>query len=375
MVGSDILKILHVIINLGSGGAEKLLEEAVPLMNEIEGVETDVLLLTDEKNVFDKALKSKGIKVDVIKLRKIYSPVNIIEIRKHIVDGKYDIVHSHLFPTQYWVALSRLFLKSKKIKLITTEHSTNNRRRGKPYFRLLDKYIYSKYDSIISITDKTQNNLINWIDPKRKQLEKHRVIENGINLDKFANAIPYNKHELKKEFNEKTKLICMVGRFSEAKDQPTLIKAITKLPPDIHLLLVGEGPLRRYNEDLAQQLGVIHRVHFLGFRNDVERILKTADIIVLSSHWEGLSLASIEGMSCGRPFLASKVEGLQEIVEGYGMIFEHENENELSILIKKILDEDDIYNEIVINCLKRAEEFNISTTVQKLIDEYNTLLK
>ena len=193
-------------------------------------------------------LKEKRIKIHVVKLKSIYNPLNILYIKKYIDDGKFDIVHSHLFPTQYWVALSKFFIKDKKVKFVTTEHSTNNRRRGKPYFRFVEKFIYSKYDSIVSITEKAQNNLVDWLCSDRKPLKKYKVIENGINLEKFINAVPYRKCEINKEFNENTKLICMVGRFAEPKDQPTLIRAISKLSSDIHLLLVGEGPLieRKY---------------------------------------------------------------------------------------------------------------------------------
>ena len=111
----------------------------------------------------------------------------------------------------------------------------------------------------------------------------------------------------------------MVARFSEQKDQPTLIKAIKELPENVHLLLIGEGTLKQKNENLAKEIGVSDKVHFLGFRNDVERILKTVDIVVLSSNWEGFGLAAAEGMAAGKPVIASKVEGLREIVDGYGL--------------------------------------------------------
>ena len=368
------MKILHIINNLGSGGAEKLIGEAVPLMNRITGVKVEVLLLTDEKNVFDKKLKKNAVKVDVVPLKKIYSPMNIFYIRKYIVRGNYDIVHVHLFPAQYWVAFAKILLKSKKIKFVTTEHSSFNRRREKFYFRYLDKYIYSKYDCIISISDKARLNLINWIKPKAKELDKFVVINNGVDVDKYKQAIPYEKSIIHLSFNSKTKLICMVGRFSEAKDQGTLIKTIKKLPENVHLLLVGEGPLKQQNEELAKKIGIAHRVHFLGFRNDVARILKTSDIVVLSSKWEGLSLSSIEGMASGKPFVASRVEGLKEIVGGYGLLFEQGNSEELSNIILELLDEHNFYKEISSKCLKRAEEFRIDNMIKSTLSKYKALL-
>ena len=367
------MKVLHIINNLGSGGAEKLLEDLIPLMNKMENVEADILLLTDEKNVFYDSLINKGVKVDVVKYRNMYDIRNIFEIKKHIVDGDYDIVHTHTFPTQYWVALSRMFIENKKVKFITTEHSTHNRRREKFYFRYIDKLIYSQYDSIISITEKTRDNLIDWIDPKHKKIDKHVVIENGVDITKIKAALPYKKNELINGITENTKLICMVGRFSEAKDQPTLIRAVSKLSRDIHLILVGEGPLISDNKKLAEELGISDRVHFLGFRQDIPRILKTVDIVVLSSHWEGLSLASIEGLASGKPFIASKVPGLEEIVEGHGVLFEKGNYNQLCEIITSLLNDSKIYNETAKSCVQQSKKYELKNTVISLWKLYKKI--
>lgn len=367
------MRILHIINNLGSGGAEKLIEEILPLMNKIEEIETDLLILTDTKDVFLESLKDKNVKVNVNKYKNLYDPRNIFEIKKHIIGREYDIVHSHTFPTQMWVGLSKLFMMGKKVKFVTTEHSTHNRRREKFYFRYIDKLIYSQYDSIISITEKTRDNLIDWIDPKHKKIDKHVVIENGVDIAKIKAALPYKKNELINGITENTKLICMVGRFSEAKDQPTLIRAVSKLSRDIHLILVGEGPLISDNKKLAEELGISDRVHFLGFRQDIPRILKTVDIVVLSSHWEGLSLASIEGLASGKPFIASKVPGLEEIVEGHGVLFEKGNYNQLCEIITSLINDSKIYNETAKSCVQQSKKYELKNTVISLWKLYKKI--
>lgn len=372
--GDVSLKILHVINNLGSGGAEKLIEESLPIMNEIDGIQADVLLLTDENNKFDKNLKAKGIKVDVVKLRSIYNPLNIFEIKKYIINNQYDIIHAHLFPSQYWVGIVSKIMRKNKPKFVTTEHSTHNRRRDKPYFRYIDRFIYSSYDLIVSISQKAQENLIGWLEPKINDMRKFKVIENGINIDKYKNAIPYKKEELNSNFTEDTKLVCMVGRFSEQKDQATLIQAMKCLPKEVHLLLVGEGPLRKQSENLVEAIGLKKRVHFLGFRDDVDRILKTSDIIVLSSHWEGLSLVSIEGMAVGKPFVASKVQGLKEIVDGYGVTFKQGNSSELSKIIQSLINNNEYYKEICKKCSEKAKMYDINIMVNAVISTYYNLL-
>lgn len=365
------MNVLHVINNLGCGGAEKLIEQTLPIMNKNKDIQVEVLLLTDDKNSFDKKLQEDEIKINVVPLKKIYSIINIFYIRNFIIKGKYDVIHVHLFPCQYWTALAARLIFRHKPKFITTEHSTTNRRRAKKYFKWVEKVMYSAYDKVVSISKKAQDNLIEWIEPKGSDLGKFVVIENGVDIIKFIEAQSCKKSQISKKINESDKLVCMVGRFNEAKDQGTLIKAISKLPEDIHLLLVGEGPLKVENEKLAKQLKIENRVHFLGFRNDVERILKTSDIVVLSSKWEGLSLASIEGMASGKPFVASRVEGLEEIVKGYGLLFEQGNENELSKLIAELLNKIDFYDEVTKKCLERAKNYDINYMVNKLLSIYS----
>lgn len=364
------MKILHIINNLGSGGAERLLKELIPLMNKVEDLEVDLLLLTDKNSVFYESLITRGVKVDIVKYKNMYDPRNIFEIKSHIVRGNYNIIHSHTFPTQYWVALTRLILRDKNVRFITTEHSTHNRRREKSYFRLIDQFIYSNYDTIVSITEKTKESLIKWIDPKRKKMDKHVVIENGLDIEKIKQALPYSKNDLVDSIDDNTKLVCMVGRFSEAKDQPTLIKAISELSDDVHLILVGEGPLMKDSKDLVNQLGITDRVHFLGFRQDVYKILKTVDIVVLSSHWEGFGLAAVEGMAAGKPVIASNIDGLADIVEHAGILFQARNDKELRAEISGLLTSHTYYEKIAISCSERAEKYNVFNMLRLIKDTY-----
>ncbi len=366
------MKILHIFNNLGSGGAEKLIEDLLPLMNNTNGINVDLLLLTNENNVFDKKLTKSGIQIEIVPTKKIYNPLNIHYIRKYIKKGQYDVVHVHLFPSLYWASFASKLIFKNKPKFVFTEHSTHNQRREKGYLRIIEKFVYSSYDKIISISHQAQNNLIEWLKTKNKN--RFIVIENGIDLIKFKEAKPYLKREINTQFDEDTELICMVGRFSEAKDQPTLIKAMKYIPSNVHLLLVGEGPLKEKNEELVRQMKLEDRVHFLGFRDDVPRILKTVDIVVLSSNWEGFGLAVVEGMAAGKPVIASNVPGLREIVTGFGLIFEVGNSEELANKINQLINDPLKYNEIAEKCQLRANFYSIEKMVDEYIEQYKILL-
>ncbi len=365
---SEKIKVLHIVPSLNAGGAEKLVEESLPIMRNNYNIDVEVLLLTSKGNVFDKKLKENNIKINVSPYEKIRSAKNIFYIIKLIKRNHYDIVHTHLFPCNYLASIASKLIFKNKPKLITTEHSTHNKRREKFYFKPIEKIIYSSYETIISISEGTQYNLIKWIKPKNK--EKFVVIENGINLDDFINVKPYKKSELDSRFNESTRLLCMVGSFNIQKDQATIIRAMKDLPTDTFLLLVGDGPLRLENENLAKKLEVYDRVKFLGIRKDVPKIFKTSDIVIVSSHWEGFGLVAAEGMAAGKPVIASDVPGLAEVVRGAGVLFTKSDSNDLIDKIQHLIENQREYYDVSKRCLKRSNKYDINEMVKKYYNQY-----
>ena len=113
-------------------------------------------------------------------------------------------------------------------------------------------------------------------------------------------------------------------------------------------------------KQLALSLGVCERVRFLGLRTDIPNVLTAADVIVMSSHWEGLSLSNVEGMSAHKPFIASDVNGLREVTKGYGILFPHEDGKALANEINQLAESDKYYDEVANRCYNRALEFDIS---------------
>ena len=169
-------------------------------------------------------------------------------------------------------------------------------------------------------------------------------------------------------------LITMVASLSEAKDQDTIIRALSELPEKYRVQLVGDGPRRAELETLAASMQLKERVDFLGIRSDIPQILVNSDINVMSSHWEGLSLSSIEGMSCGRPFIASDVDGLREVVKGHGVLFPHEDHQQLAKEIIRLTEDKEYADRIVRQCQAKAAEYDISVMAEKYNEVYKTLM-
>src|SRR5699024_2384806 len=117
-------KVLHIITSLGSGGAENLIKESLPIMKS-KGIGPEILLLNSKNNVFEDELRGKDIKIYTTNIDKVYSPKQIFKIKKYL--NKYDVIHTHLFQGQYWTAFAKA-LSNTKTPMVTTEHSTDNRR-------------------------------------------------------------------------------------------------------------------------------------------------------------------------------------------------------------------------------------------------------
>ena len=351
------MKILHVITSLQTGGAEKLMVDLLPQLRDF-GDEIDLLLFNGTRTPFYKELKQNGINIHHLSIGgNVYNPLNIFRLIKFT--KKYDIVHTHNTACQYYVPLAKIISRAK-CKLITTEHSTNNRRRDSKIFRFLDKFIYKKYQSIISISENATDALKNFIGKNYNII----TIENGIDLSKFQTLG-------EADFTMSERIITMVAGFREAKDQDTLIKAITMLPNEYKLWLVGDGERRSILENLVSKLRINDRVKFLGVRSDIPQILEQSHIIVLSSHWEGLSLSCIEGMASSRPFIASDVNGLRDIVGDYGVLFPHQDYKTLANEIQSLCNNQDYYNQVAIACQEKAKQYDINIMAQKYRLIYN----
>lgn len=370
----ESISILHVIGSLRAGGAEKLLDEMLPVLGSYKKVKVELLLLSKENNIFLDKIKNSNIKVAYAPTSNPRSLKNIFFLFKYIKKNNFDIVHSHLFPEQYFISVVSFLFGKKETKFITTEHNTYNNRRKYKIFKVIEKIIYKQYDKIISITKETENNLLEWINPRKKELEKFEIINNGINIKEFSSARHYRKNQLNNGLNEEDILLCMVGRFTEQKDQQTILKSLKYLPGFVKLMLIGEGKTKQELELIIQKLELNNRVFFMGIRNDIPQIYKTIDIPIVSSNWEGFGLVAVEGMAACKPVIASNVPGLSEIVNGYGLLFEKGDSLGLSKAIKKLLDSNDFYEEIAEKCLKRSKKYDLNKMTDKYYNAYIELL-
>ena len=359
------MKVLHVITSLQTGGAEKLMVDMLPRFRD-NGLEVELCLFNGTNTPFYVQLKKSGIKIHDFGNGSVYNPFHVIRLVNLIRKGHYDIVHTHNTAPQLFAAMASVLCS---VELCTTEHNTSNRRRRWWWYAPIDSLMYGRYRHIICVSKRTKKNLEESV---KGILGKTSVIFNGVDLSKFENVKEYI--DMKPLGDENISIIQVAG-FRYQKDQDTVIRSIKYLPKNYDLYLVGDGERKEELRNLVAELKLQQRVHFLGIRMDVPILLQKSDIVVMSSHWEGLSLAVVEGMAACKPIVASDVEGIREVVKGAGILFEHADEKDLAEKIKSLIDNPLYYSEIAEKCRRRAKEYDVSKTVSGYIRIYKDLLK
>lgn len=354
------MKILHVITSLKTGGAEKLMVDLLPRL-KAKGLDVDLLLFDGTDTPFRRDVEAAGIRVfDLGKGGSVYSPIKLVKLIHFL--KKYDVVHTHNTAPQLFAAIGSVLCS---VVLCTTEHNTSNRRRGWKWYAAVDRWMYSRYRKVICISKKAEDNLRTYIGESKAKIY---TINNGVDIERYAKA---SSSAVLDTISPDSRKIIMVAGFRWEKDQDTLIKAIGLLPSQFHLFLVGDGVRREELENLTKDNNLSERVHFLGVRTDVPELLNAADYIVMSSHFEGLSLSSVEGMSVNKPFIASDVDGLREVVKGAGILFPHGDAKALAENIMSLESSPERYNTVAASCRRRANDFDIS----KMADGYAEIYK
>lgn len=351
------MKVLHVISSLAVGGAERLLSDLLPEIKKA-GVDVGLLVYKRHHNFIEKKIENAGINIISLDFKSIFNPLIVISLFK-IFRG-YDIIHAHLFPALYQVAIARAFCHGK---LVYTEHSTNNKRRNRYYLRRIEQYMYRRYSKIVCVSKEAQETLSTWLDGFENRIS---VITNGIDLSGYQ----YFERDSSHPFT-----LLMISRFSAAKDHATVIRAMKDISEAAQVFFVGDGALRKACKDLAVELGVDDRIHFEGIQTDVVHYIAKSDVGILSSHWEGLPLTAIEMMAGGLPVVGSNVAGIRPVLEGAGLLFEEGDAKHLAEIINTLIINRDYCRQISFRCKNRAKMYDVRSTAEKYVLLYESLMK
>jgi len=284
----------------------------------------------------EEILHQEGIKHIYLNIRtKSELSPKIIEsffvLKSFLKSEKIDLIHAHTRVTQVVSALLSFY---QKIPYVTTCHGFFKKRLGRMIFGCWG-------ERVVAISEAVKNQLIYSFGVDERRIA---LIHTGIELKKFLKDISQEeKTRFKRKWNlDGAPVVGTIGRLSPVKGQDILLMAAKKLAkdfPDIKVLLAGNGPYERYLRKLSTTLGLGKNVIFAASVSDTTEILSAMDIFVLPSIEEGLGLSLIEAMAFGNPCVASKIGGIESLIEDgvTGLLFRRGDPDDLARAIKYML--------------------------------------
>ena len=363
------MNILQIIPSLDIGGAEVLVAKMAIFLKKI-GCNVTILVFVPTDNYLVDLLRQNEVEIVVSPQKKMpifgqfYSPYNFIFINKYIENHRFDIIHAHLTPAQVSMAIVRLIYKNK-IPLITTEHSTYNRRR-KMIFKLFDYVLYSQFDRIVAISYATKKELVKWVPGA---VSRCCIIHNGIDIGDFQNPSKAERRVQKEGLH-----ILSIGRLHSQKGQDILLRAFA-FTNGMYLYLVGDGLLRKKMEGLVKKLNIEEKVFFLGNRSDIPDLLMNADIYVQPSLSEGFGIATLEAMASGLPVVVSNVPGLADIVGEAGITFPPGDVKKLASILILLGSDVSLRNKLSDLAKQRSTLFSLKSSVNEYMVLYKDVLR
>ncbi|MFK5947646.1 MAG: glycosyltransferase [Methylococcales bacterium] len=320
-----MLHILHVIESLEFGGAEKVV---VHLANKLASSYKVSICVTKRKGDLITQVNS-DIKIHFLDTGEGNSLALPVKLKKLILSEKVDIVQCHNWGIYLESTLATVL--SGRAKLIHTVHGHYT--LFEPGFKskvkikirhLLEKLASSYTFMTVPVSNSIKQYIIDDINISANSIQ---TIHNGID------GLVTNEFRVK-DYSKYIKLI-IIGRLAKIKNHSLLLHAFKRSLDSnskLRLTVVGDGPELSNLKSLTESLGLIDYVEFYGFRTDIEELLLSHDIFLLSSDYEGISIAILEAMSLKMPVIATDVGGNPEVVinNKTGIIVAKNNSDEFS---------------------------------------------
>jgi glycosyltransferase involved in cell wall biosynthesis len=298
------IRVLHFVTGGFSGGATRVaigLVEAAQANGRFE----PLLVLRRKRGIDPRhiaGLRARGIPFTMVS--RWPHLATVLELAWICRKFRPHVLVAHGYSEHLWGRYAGLLAGVRN--LVHVEHNT--RERYSSWRLAQSRWLARRTQAIVGCSEGVREVLLGRGAPPARTL----AIPNGISLEPFAEAElhPYAAREPG---------LVMVARLSRQKDHATLLQALALLGarglrPVLTLAGGGKPEARRHLEVLADSLGISDQVRFLGVCKDVPALLLANKVAVLSTHYEGMPLALLEGMAAGCAVIGSDVPGVREIL-------------------------------------------------------------
>lgn len=316
-------KILLFSLSLKKGGAENQLIKLAVFLKNIAGFEVSVVYFVDG-NDFESTLYKHRIPYNRMSITQITGIINFL---KFVNKYKPDLVIAFMFGASIIARFLKIFFK---IPIITSVRNNEISER----YRLLYRLTYKLDDAT---TFNSNYALEKFIKRKLTSSKRSFLINNAVSFSHPNDSeISTNAVE-----NNNTLTLLSIAHFRPQKDYHTLFKAISLLKKNkicVKLYVLGHLFNQTWPYEVIKRLQIDANVIIVGFTDDIKRYLEIADVVVLSSLWEGTPNAVLEAMAFGLPIIASDIPGVSDLINKSkgGLLVEGQNSQSLADAIVEI---------------------------------------
>lgn len=294
------ITVVHLVSTLGVGGQEMVILSLVEHMDRERF--NPVVLTLHEGGPLAHRIQALGVTVETVGAPGLTGLPLVRRLAARLKHHRADVLHTHN-PAPHQHGAAARVLAGVPV-LIHTKHGRNN---FPTRARRWAEQLAGRFSDLVVAVSIDSAEVARTID--RVPAHKLRVIHNGIALDTMPRATVGREGRPPRAVH--------VARLNRIKDQGTLLRAariVANQLPGFTLDIVGDGPMGEQIRSLATELGLDGVVRFHGMQDDVRPWLADADLFVLSSLSEGISITLLEAMAVGLPVVATDVGGNREVV-------------------------------------------------------------
>ena len=366
-------KVLQLIDGLNIGGAEVLL---IDLVRGIKEAGHDVIVGYSTHGPLEKNLLDLEIPIKHLPRLGRIDPVLLLKMIQLILSEKPDIVHTHLFKSDFHGRLAARLCCVPVV--VSTSHNNDIWAKRFPL-----GYLYglnaNLADRIIAVSTEVREYQIEFTGIST---DKIVVIENGVNIQRFASKKDAGL-SLRNEFKiaQDAPLIGIIGRLQPQKDHSNFLKAAALIKdkvPNARFMIVGDGLLRDQLLAQTNMLNLKDSVIFCGIRRDIPSVMASFDVLVISSKWEGLPVTLLEGMAAYKPIVSTAVGGIPGVVSDResGLLVPSEDSFALANACLNLLQNPVLTRSLTSVAFDRVKkEFSLDTMIGKILKLYEELLE
>lgn len=353
------MRILHCIASMKGGGAERQL---CYLAKGLVEYGQDVHLIILEKGINYNRLLESGAKIHLIKFNSNYDPRIIISIFKIIRRVKPNILQCWQRPMNLFASVAAML---SGVPFVLAER-TNPVFFSKTFKGILVDLITQFASGIIA---NSKEGVLFW---SNKLVRKIPIIC-------LPNILPVSEiNNVKGSLSKNANVIIIVGRLSSEKNQETLLKAISSIEfksIDFKVLIVGDGDLKNHLLELAKNTELQNKISFIPFTLNVWALIKSADLFVSLSHYEGMPNVVLESAALKTPMLLSRIpEHTNLFTEDDCLFVDQNNVEDVSKNIIYALTNLDCLKSKSVNAFDRITKFQIDNIIPLYLSFYSNII-